>query len=76
MAASSRPIRATAECVMQRALPVLPGRGPLADPPQHYPLMGTEEHEWGRDGEWLTSHRAMACSTARLKLGGSMAGNR
>ena len=23
--------RATAECVMQRLLPVLPGRGPLAD---------------------------------------------
>ena len=51
-------------------------RGPLADPPQHYPLMGIEEHECGRDGEWLTSHCAMACSTARLKLGGSMAGNR
>jgi glycerol-3-phosphate dehydrogenase len=33
--------RATAECVMQRVLPVLPGRGPLADPPQHYPLMRT-----------------------------------
>ena len=24
---------------------MLPGRGPLADTPQHYPLMGTEEHE-------------------------------
>ena len=68
--------RATAECVMQRVLPVLPGRGPLVEHPATFPLLGTEEHERGRDGEWLTGHCAMACSTARLKLGGSMAGNR
>jgi hypothetical protein len=36
--------RATAECVMQ-VLPVLPGRGPVADTPQHCPLMGTQVHE-------------------------------